>query len=106
MWKTETKTWRTRRDLEGLEELEEELEEDTKKNLKRNVKVLKKMALLLLLPQPGPGSNILWKRILLRHRQGHMLPAHFKTVWAQLGGLGRAQLTGTELVRGSQSGRD
>ena len=101
MSKTETKTWRTRRDLKGHEEQEEELEENTKKNSKRNVMTLQKMALLLLLPQPGPGSNILWKRILLRHRQSYTLPTQFKIVWAQVGGLSRAQLTETELGTGS-----
>ena len=37
---------------------------NSKKNSKRDVKTLQKMTLLLLPPHPGPGSNILWKRIL------------------------------------------
>ena len=41
---------------------------NSKRNSKKSAKKLQKMALLLLLPQPRPGSNILWKRILLRHR--------------------------------------
>ena len=36
------------------------------------------MSLLLFLPQPRHNPNILWKRILLRHRQGCTLPTYFK----------------------------
>ena len=40
---------------------------NSKRNTKKNTKMLQRMAVLLLLPQPRPRSNILWKRILLRH---------------------------------------
>ena len=41
---------------------------NSERNTKRNSKMLQKMALLPLLPQPRPELNILWKRILLRHK--------------------------------------
>ena len=51
---------------------------NSKKKSKRDAKTLQKMALLL--PQPGPGTNILWNRKILRHIQGYKLPTHFKIV--------------------------